>query len=168
MEKQPRKSLYIETTIPSYATSRGSSDLLTATRQFVTKKFWEEERERFDLYTSQYVIDECSEGDKEAAKRRLDFLYDIPVFQKTDEIADLANTYFGILSIPKRAKADCFHLATCVVAKLNYLLSWNLTHFGPETSDNILSYNAKYGLWIPILIAPDYLLERIAEEEELL
>jgi hypothetical protein len=165
MERQ-RKSLYIETTIPSYATSRDSSDFIALARQVITRKFWEEERSHFDLYTSQYVIDECSGGDKEAAKRRLDFLAGIHVFPKTDEVADLANTYFKILSIPERAKEDCFHLATCVIAKMHYLLSWNLTHLGAETTYKILGYNAKYGLWNPTLISPDYLLELIASEEE--
>jgi hypothetical protein len=165
MEEQ-KKSIYIETTIPSYATSRGSSNIVTLARQFLTKKFWEEERSRFDLYTSQYTIDECSDGDPEAAQKRLDFLLGIPVYPKTDEIEDLANLYFRVLFIPEKAKTDCFHLATCVITKVNYLLTWNLAHFGPETTKNVIEYNTKHGLWIPVLITPEYLLEIIGNEEK--
>jgi hypothetical protein len=159
------KSLYIETTIPSYATSRESLDRITATRQLVTKRFWEEERIHYRLYTSQYVIEECSAGDPNASKKRIDFLSEITVLPKTDKIANLAKTYFGILSIPERAKTDCFHLAACVINELNYLLSWNFTHLGFNTYIEVVRYNTDHGLWSPVLITPDYLLNPTNEEE---
>jgi predicted nucleic acid-binding protein len=165
MEKQPRKSLYVETTIPSYATSRGSSDLIVAARQLLTKKFWEEEREKYELFTSQYVFDECELGDKEAAKRRFDFISGIRTIAKTDEIANLANIYFSILEIPERAKTDCFHLAVCVIAKINYLLSWNCTHLGLNTYTKVLEYNIKRDLWVPLLVTPDYFFTLNEEED---
>jgi predicted nucleic acid-binding protein len=158
------KSLYIETTIPSYVTARESSKLLTATRQLLTKRFWEEERHHYRLYTSQYTIEECADGDPEAAKRRLDFLSKITVLPKTEEIANLAKTYFEILSIPERAKTDCFHIATCVVNEINYLLSWNFTHLGFDTYIKVVNYNTKRELWTPVLITPDYLLNFTDEE----
>jgi hypothetical protein len=148
MEEQ-KKSLYVETTIPSYATSRGSSNLVTAARQFLTKRFWEEERENYDLYTSQYVIEECELGDKDAAKRRLEFIAGIPVIPKTHDIAHLAQTYFSLLTIPEKARADCLHLAACVITKLDYLLSWNCTHLGFNTYVKVLEYNTRRGLWSP-------------------
>ncbi|MDR0486729.1 MAG: hypothetical protein LBG91_00630, partial [Treponema sp.] len=61
-----RKSMYIETTIPSYAAAKASRDLIIAHRQAVTRLFWENERQNYDLFTSQFVIDECSRGDGEA------------------------------------------------------------------------------------------------------
>jgi hypothetical protein len=42
---EKRKSLYIESTIPSYATARPSTDLIVAARQAITRLFWEEELE---------------------------------------------------------------------------------------------------------------------------
>ena len=47
-----RKSMYIETTIPSYATGRMSTDIVIAGRQILTKLFWENERQKYDLYIS--------------------------------------------------------------------------------------------------------------------
>ncbi|MDR0452428.1 MAG: hypothetical protein LBH15_05245 [Treponema sp.] len=85
-----KKSLYVETTIPSYATSRGSSNLVIAARQFLTKQFWEQERKEYQLYTSQYVLDECRFGDSEAAQKRLDFMAGIAVLPRTKAIAELA------------------------------------------------------------------------------
>jgi hypothetical protein len=161
-----KKSLYIETTIPSYATSRESINLVVAARQFLTKQFLEQERDNYQLYTSQYVIDECKLGDPEAAKRRLNFMAGIVVLPPTDEIAELAYVYFNILQIPDRAKIDCFHLATCVIAKIDYLLSWNCVHLGFTSYVKAVGYNSKHGLWTPLLVTPDYLLNLVYDDEE--
>jgi hypothetical protein len=162
-----KKSVYIETTIPSYATSKVSSDIVIASRQFLTKRFFEEESQKYELYTSQYVIDECELGDPEAAKRRLDFISGMKILPKTDKISDLAKIYFNLLQIPERAKADCSHLAICVTTKLDYLLSWNCIHLGFNSYIKVVEYNTKHSLWIPLLITPDYLLDLTNEEEAL-
>ena len=85
-------SIYIETTIPSLATSRPSRDIIIAGRQASTLLFWEAERHNYDLYISQYVIDECSLGDTAAAERRLNFLKGISVIPYDKNITELAYT----------------------------------------------------------------------------
>ena len=159
------KSVYIETTIPSLATARPSRDTIIAGRQAFTLMFWENERDKYDLYVSQYVIDECALGDASAAERRLEFLQDIPVIPNSDQIAALADTYQRLLVIPDRAKIDCFHLAACVVAEMDYLLSWNCTHLGIHTFVKIREYNEKHGLFTPLLLTPEALMETDELEE---
>ncbi|GHV74713.1 hypothetical protein AGMMS49940_20150 [Spirochaetia bacterium] len=97
------------------------------------------------MYISQYVIDECSKGD--AAQRRLNFIEGLPLINKSEKIEELARIYQRLLDIPEKAKADSFHLAVCVDAKIDYLLSWNFNH---------LSF-ASYGLPTPFLITPEML-----------
>ena len=63
--------VYLETTIPSYLTAWPSRDLIIAGHQQLTKEWWRTRRAEFDLYISQFVIDEVSAGDAEAAKERL-------------------------------------------------------------------------------------------------
>jgi hypothetical protein len=162
-----KKSLYIETTIPSYATSRESRDIVTAARQIVTRQFWEEKRSSYDLYTSQYTIDECSLGDPQAALKRLDFISGIAAFSKTPEDEKLAKMYLDVLQIPERSETDCFHLAVCVIHKLDYLLSWNFTHLGFNSYVKMAEYNVRHELWIPVLVTPDYFLNLTPEEESL-
>jgi hypothetical protein len=154
-----KKSLYIESTIPSYATARISRDIITAGRQFTTKLFWEHERHKYDLYISGYVVDECSDGDPEAAQRRLDFISGIESLGKSKEINELGAIYQELLQIPDKAKTDCYHLATCVKAKIHYLLSWNCTHLGLTSYEKIKKYNNANGLWTPFLVNPDDLTE---------
>ena len=153
------KSIYIETTIPSLATARASRDTIIAGRQAATLMFWEQKRNKYELYVSQYVIDECAQGDADAADRRLDFLRGIPVIPKSEQVAALADVYQKLLGIPNRAKIDCFHLAACVVAEMDYLLSWNCAHLGIHTFVRIREYNEKNGLFTPLLLTPEALMD---------
>ncbi|MCL2624297.1 MAG: type II toxin-antitoxin system VapC family toxin [Planctomycetaceae bacterium] len=153
------KSVYIETTIPSLAVSRPSRDVIISGRQAATLLFWETERHQYDLFVSQYVIDECSLGDREAAGRRLAFLKEIPVIPKSERVSELAGQYQQLLNIPDRSIIDCFHLAVCVVAEIDYLLSWNCTHLGIHTYVKIQKYNQLEGLFTPLLLTPEALME---------
>ena len=153
------KSIYIETTIPSLATARPSRDMIIAGRQATTIFFWENERHKYDLYVSQFVINECSHGDIEAAERRLDFIRNIPIIPNSEQIVALAHNYQKLLGIPDRAQTDCFHLASCVIAEIDYLLSWNCTHLGIHTYARIQKYNEIKKLFTPLLLTPEALIE---------
>jgi hypothetical protein len=153
------KSIYVETTIPSLATARPSRDTIIAGRQASTLMFWEDQRGKYELDVSQYVLDECALGDVDAAGRRLDFLRGIPVIPESEQIAALAEIYQPLLGIPDRAKIDCFHLASCVVAEMDYLLSWNCVHLGIHTFVKIREYNEKHHLFTPLLLTPEALME---------
>ena len=153
------KTIYIETTIPSLATSRPSRDMIVAGRQAATILFWETERLKYDFYVSQYVIDECALGDPEAARLRLSFLHGIPVIPKSDQITDLAMKYQKLLDIPDKALIDCFHLAACVIAEMDYLLSWNCAHLGIQTYAKLSKYNEKENLFTPMLLTPEALID---------
>ena len=52
--------VYLETTIPSYLTARPSRDLIDAARQEITREWWAERREAFDIFISQLVVDEAT------------------------------------------------------------------------------------------------------------
>jgi len=63
-----KPALYIETTILSYATARDSHDLLKLHRKTITRAFWQDERHRFRLCTSEAGFTECRRGDPDAAR----------------------------------------------------------------------------------------------------
>jgi hypothetical protein len=160
-----KKSLYIETTIPSYATARNSRDALHLIDQFVTRAFWEDERYRFRLCTSEAVHTECRRGDPDAAVRRIEFLGGIENYPLTSEIMELAEFYRQFLGLPDRAKADSLHLAVCVLHRVDYLLTWNCTHLGPVAHTKARNYNEKQGLWTPELETPRTMMEIIRKEQ---
>jgi hypothetical protein len=162
--KDAKKSVYIESTVPSYATARESKDVIIAAHQAETKLFWERERQKYDLYVSQYVIAECSLGNPDAARRRIELIRGITVLPNSGELDKLASIYQKLLNIPESAKTDCSHLAACVVNEIDYLLTWNCTHLGLNAYLTVREYNEKQGLWIPLLITPEYFIS-IDEEE---
>jgi hypothetical protein len=67
-------TVYIETSVVSYATAWPSRDIQTAALQQQARDWWELERSKFDLVTSQLVINEASAGDPTAAADRLKLL----------------------------------------------------------------------------------------------
>ena len=76
------QKVYIETSIPSYLTARAGNDIKATSWQLITKQWWDEERDKYNLFISDLVIAEASRGNEKAAKRRLDSL---------DNIAELSN-----------------------------------------------------------------------------
>jgi hypothetical protein len=150
-----RKSLYVESTIPSYTSAWDSRDVVILGKQVQTREFWKNERHKYDLFISQYVLDEISDGDPDAAQKRLDLVDGIPVYPKTAETDALAVMYRKLLDIPDRAKADCDHLAVSVLEHINYLLTWNCAHLGLASYLKVREYNDKHGLWTPLLVTPE-------------
>ena len=161
-----KKKVYLETTIPSVVTARASRDIINAYQQEITRFFWENERNKYDLYISKYVIEECSKGDVNAAKKRVELIKDIPYLDINEEVEKLAEEYFKYLNVPKKAKTDCFHLAVCVVEKIDFLISWNMTHLGTPTFSKIVLYNGTHELWLPTMVTPDVFMKLQKEEAE--
>jgi hypothetical protein len=66
-----KPKVYIETSIISYLTARPSKNVLAAAWQQSTADWWTIQRPRFDLFTSELVVEEAEQGDAEAASKRL-------------------------------------------------------------------------------------------------
>jgi predicted nucleic acid-binding protein len=126
--------------------------------------FWEQERHKYNLYTSDAVYGESIRGDSDAAQRRIIFLEGIAVLPVMQETTILADIYQHLLQVPERAKTDCIHLAICVLSRIDYLLTWNCKHLGIQTWEKVRAYNETRGLWMPILTTPEQLTELDMED----
>lgn len=62
--------VYVETTVISYLTSRPSPNLTIASRQWMTREWWNNYANRFELVISSLVLREISQGDSETAQKR--------------------------------------------------------------------------------------------------
>jgi len=76
-----KPKIYVETTIASYLTAWPSRDLIVAAHQQITRDWWENRREEFDLFIAQVVLDESAAGDADAATRRVEAFKDIPLLE---------------------------------------------------------------------------------------
>ena len=104
-----KKTVYIETSIISYLTARPSSDLLAAAWQKVTIDWWDTQRDRFNLYTSDIVIEEAGRGDDLAVARRLEALAGIALLSMTGEVVALSEALIDAKALPKKAIGDSLH-----------------------------------------------------------
>jgi hypothetical protein len=86
MENDTKPSVYIETSIISYLTARPPRDIVGAARQQLTQDWWENDKHNFELFVSETVQDEASQGNPEAAQKRLNAIKGIPNLEMADEI----------------------------------------------------------------------------------
>lgn len=101
-------TLYVESSIVSYLRQRPSSDLIRAARQVLTDRWWNNERTKYELVVSQYVIDEVSAGDPTLAADRLRALDGIPLLPAAPEIPRIADAIMSRAILPPKAQVDAF------------------------------------------------------------
>lgn len=133
-----KKSVYIETSIPSYLTARPSRDIRAAAWQQITAQWWDEARNQYDLFTSALVIAEASDGHPEAAARRLEALQGIAELLIDEEVQMFAEKLIAEGGIPEVAKADALHVSVAVIHGMDYLLTWNCRHIDSATRKPII------------------------------
>ena len=109
-----RPKAYVETSVVSYLTALPSVDVVRAGHQTITQKWWST-RAGFDLYISQFVLDEAAQGDAEAADRRLTALDDIALLDATADATSLAEALVAGGGLPPKARVDAFHVAIATV-----------------------------------------------------
>jgi hypothetical protein len=123
-----KRKVYVETSVLSYLTSRLSRDLIVAGHQQVTQEWWANQKDQFDLFASQTVIEEAAAGDKEAARQRLEILEDLPLLELSQEALALAGDLVHEGPLPPKAEVDALHIAIAVTNRMDYLLNWNCKH----------------------------------------
>ena len=104
-----KKSVYLESTIPSYLTARPSRDLIRAAHQHLTREWWETRRGEYETYVSQLVADEAANGDPEAAADRLRMLSGMPRLEINEAAVGLAKQ---LLDRRARAAERCRRCAS--------------------------------------------------------
>lgn len=161
-----KPAAYIETTIPSYLTAWPSRDLVRATHQQITREWWRDAPGRFDLFISQTVLDEVTQGDADAVEDRLKSLQDTRVLPFEAAVESLARDYAGLLGLPPRAYNDAVHLAYAVVFEMDYLATWNMRHLANSlTMRRITEFNLTRSLHVPLLVTPEYLIQAASEDD---
>ena len=153
-----RPKVYLETTVPSYLMASPSRDLVIAAHQQITQSWWASFRPKFDVFVSQLVLEETSQGDPGAAARRLAVLEGIPLLAITIPITEFAEEVRVVLRLPSRAAADALHVAVAVVHRVQYLLTWNCAHIANASlRKRIESLARAAGYEPPVICTPEEL-----------
>jgi len=160
-----KPKVYIETTIPSYLTGRPSRDLVIAGNQELTREWWDERRMAFDLYISQFVLDEAGVGDQAAVRRRLDVLVGMRELAISEEAVYIAEKLIRNGVVPQKAATDAAHIAVAAVNEMDYLLTWNCKHIAnAEIMKKIYGLCKDEGFNCPVICTPAELMGGYKDE----
>jgi predicted nucleic acid-binding protein len=155
-----RPSVYIETSVISYYTSRMSRDMIVAAHQQITQEWWETVLPRCEAYVSPFVLDEIGAGDRQAAAKRLGVAASFRMLEVTPQVRSLADQYQRCLEIPATTQADAYHLAVAAWHDMDYLVTWNCRHLAAARVRAVLaSVNATIGIRTPAIGTPEELME---------
>lgn len=151
--------VYLETSIISYLTANPSRDLIFTAHQQVTQEWWLA-RQRFHLFVSEVVVNEISQGDPQAAEKRLQTIIDIDLLELSQEAKYFASELIRLKLVPEKALVDALHIGIAVLNGMNYLLSWNCKHIAHAVvRPKIEAYCRANGLHVPVICTPEELLE---------
>ena len=150
-------SVYIETSIFGYLTSRPREDVIFQARRKLTRIWWDARREQYDIVVSQLVLDEAGAGDEEAAVERLELLDRIPLLDVSDPRIDpIADALLAGRLLPDKARSDAEHVATATVHGVDYLLTWNCKHIAnAETLPRVYRLLTDMGYSPPLIVTPE-------------
>ena len=155
-----KPKVYIETSIPSYLTARSRNDLRAMANQNTTIEWWESRRSEFDIYISEFVVAESSQGHPEATAHRLTAIKEIPELDVTEEVRQLGKALVSEGPIPEGAEIDAYHIAVAAVNGMDYLLTWNCKHIANAVMRlQIEAVCRKHGYEPPIICTPQELME---------
>jgi hypothetical protein len=156
-------TVYIETTVVSYLTSRPSRDLIVAGHQQLTREWWDI-REQYQLVTSEFVLNEAARGDRTFAARRFELLRNLTLLQTTAEVSALADKLIHEGPIPTRAQLDAAHIAIAAVHEVDFLLTWNCRHIAnPRMLRGLNHICSSAGYDLPVICTPGQLLAEVED-----
>ncbi|MDX2243809.1 MAG: type II toxin-antitoxin system VapC family toxin [Leptolyngbyaceae cyanobacterium bins.302] len=116
-------------------------------------------RSAFQLYSSQAVVKETSQGDTEIASRRLEIIRNLTLLDLNQFVLDLAEQFLERSSLPAKADVDAVHIAAATVHGMDYLLTWNCKHIAnAQIQRKLAEISLDLGYELPILCTPYELL----------
>lgn len=153
-----KSSIYIESSVISYLSSRPSRDVIVAARQAISHDWWRNHRHRFNLRISTLVEEEIGRGDDDAAKRRLSWVAEIASLGISDEATELARQLLDEGAIPGGSADDALHIAIAAAQGADFLLTWNFRHINnAETKSAIARVVESRGFVCPQICSPEEL-----------
>lgn len=148
------RSVYIETTIPSfYHTARRSIQSLAWREE--TRRWWSVKAPNYKLFTSEAVLRELRSASKPIAVSRLSLLEGVPLLPLTDAVIDTAESYMSHRLMPREALGDAVHVAVASVNAIDFVLTWNCRHLAnANKASHLAAINRRLGLFVPTIVTP--------------
>jgi hypothetical protein len=150
--------VYVETTIPSFYHENRTAPDIIARRQW-TREWWDTGLGRYELVTSQAVLDELAEGRPDRVADRLALVSGLPLLPIEPAIADIVEAYIRHRLMPADPAGDALHLAIASYHKCDFLVTWNCRHLANANKfGHLRRINTLLGIYVPALVTPLELL----------
>ena len=118
----------IETSVFRYLAARPSRDIVVAAYQAITREWWCDAADRFDLVASALVLAEAGAGDPKAASTRLEALEAVALLAATPDANRLARILLVTGAVAGRAADDAAHIAVAAANGVDLLATWCFRH----------------------------------------
>jgi hypothetical protein len=154
-----KRTVYVDNTVISYLTARIGRDPVTNGRKIVTQNWWPKALIKYELVISDFIEQEASAGDPDAARLRLDSIANLTAIASDDlVIEELAQALITAGALPSVARYDALHVATAAFSGIEFLVTWNYAHLAnSENLDLVEAVCRKSGFEPPRIVTPDQL-----------
>jgi predicted nucleic acid-binding protein len=151
---------YIETTVVSYLTARRGRDLVIAAHQELTREWWDEVLPVLGGCISDLVIEEASDGDPDAAAKRLEALKSIPVLLPGAASFEITEEIMRSGLVPEAYVNDAVHVAISAANGIEFLVTWNCKHLANAwIRSRLVGLIESLGYRCPVICTPEELME---------
>jgi predicted nucleic acid-binding protein len=136
--------LYLDTTVWNFAFADDAPMYQKATVEFFGKVRWG----AFEILESGTVAEEIEGAPEKRAKQIAALMTEVNPIRLpfVPEIERLAELYLKRQALPKRSRADAFHVAYATFYGVDALLSWNFKHLANLTRRNrLVAVNLEQG-----------------------
>jgi predicted nucleic acid-binding protein len=152
--------IYIDSSVIGYLANRPSANLLSLGRQIMTQEWWQLANERFELFVSNVVIDECAIGNEEAANRRVGVCSVLNSLAINAAATELSLQLMQQGTAPHTEPEDALHIALATVHGMDCIATWNFSHMASRDAKVKLSDGlTQLGFKPPVMATPEELLE---------
>jgi predicted nucleic acid-binding protein len=151
--------VYVETTIPSFYHEARTAPDIVARREW-TRDWWDNHSSRYDLFTSEAVVDELERGNFPNKDESQTLIQSMSLLQVNQAVIDIVEAYIRHHLMPADPAGDALHLALASFHKCDFLLTWNCRHLANANKfAHIRRINGILGLFVPTLVTPLELLD---------
>lgn len=158
-----RPRVYVETTIPSFYHTTREGVAVQARREW-TRQWWGSAVAKYELVTSEAVLEELEAGDFPSREIALELVRPLPLVEVTLAVAEIVDAYIRHRVMPANPAGDALHLALASFHKCEFLVTWNCLHLANANKfGHIRRVNSLLGLFVPELVTP---LELLGEVDE--
>jgi len=147
-------SVFIETTIPSYYFESRTSPKIMTWRS-VTRDWWDRYRQRYELFTSRFVLAELALAPAFKRRRAASLLKDAAILDEPPGLSEVVEYYLEHRLMPLEAGGDAVHLAMALLHSIDFLLTWNCRHLANANKIRHLAVlNGRLKLPVPVITTP--------------